>query len=207
MRMIAALLAASLLSAPFGGPLLLPSAAADEADDFFEVGLKYLRTGFYREARAAFSESLVRAPSEAVPTAFTALACAAEGRDSRSCAHLVRLAYRRLPAKRHFRIHLSRMLASEADRVRIERRFTKRLAESRGSNRIDNLTVLIFLQIHDGSPDTSSALETLKKERPHDEFLKSLKKSRAPPQISPKPQKPNNGKKKGKKPKEPTKGS
>lgn len=160
-------------------------AAADEADDYFEVGLRYLRTGFYRDARAAFSESLVRAPNEAVPTAFTALACAAEGRDSRSCAYLIRLAYRRLPSKQRFQIQLDRVLATAANRIRIEKRFAKRLAESRGAGRIDNLTVLAFLQTHDGSPETSTAWTALKKERPNDAFVKALQKARTP-----KPKKP-----------------
>jgi hypothetical protein len=180
MRVITALLAVSLtvsLLGPIGGA---GSAMADEADDFFEVGLRYLKTGFYPEARAAFSESLVRAPNEAVPTAFTALACAAEGRDSRSCALLVRLAYRRLPAHQKFQLRLDRILGNKSKLDRIEQRFAKRLAGARGAGRIDNLTVLAFLQMHDETPKTSAALKQLQKERPGDSFLKSVAKIHAP---------------------------
>ena len=149
---------------------------ADEADDYFEFGLGYLKTGFFSDARAAFAESLVRAPGEAVPTAFTALACAGEGRDSRSCAYLLRLAYRRLPEKQTLKIDLDRHLRSARDRERIEARFRARLKDAKGAQRIDNLTVLAFFEVHGSgsTPGKSKALAALLKARPDDVYAIAL---------------------------------
>jgi hypothetical protein len=160
--------------------LVATSAPADEADDFFEVGLAYLRTAFYRDARAAFAECLVRAPGEPVPTAFAAVACAGEGRDSRSCAQLFRLAYRRLPARTALTMDLGARLRSAEDRERIERRFRQRLASARGQSRLDQLTVLAFFEMHDGSPETSPALDALLEARPDDPYARALAKLRPP---------------------------
>ena len=169
-------------------------AAADEADEFFELGLSYLRTAFYADARAAFAESLVRAPGQAVPTAFAGIAVAAEGRDSRSSAYLLRLAYERMPARRDLRLDLRKVMRSERDLRLIEKRFTRRMNDkkgrgSRGRGLIDNLTVLAFLQVQDGSPATSPALDQLLKARPDDSFALALKKLRAPPPKKEKPKK------------------
>jgi len=167
--------------------LVAASAQADEADEFFELGLDYLRTAFYRDARAAFAECLVRAPGEAVPTAFTAVACAGEGRDSRSCALLFRLAYRRLPARTALAINLDVRLRSAGDRQRIERRFRKRLEGAKGQSRLDNLTVLAFFETHDGSPETSPAVDALLAARPDDPYALALAKLRP---AKPAPEKP-----------------
>ena len=171
---------------------LASSAAADEADDFFELGLSYLKTAFYSEARSAFAESLVRAPGQAIPTAFAAVASAAEGRDSRSCAYLLRLAQQRLPARRAMRIDLRKVFRSIEDLRRVEARFQQRYARKRGRTR-DNLTILAFLQAQDGSPETSPALDALMKKYPEDAFGLALKKLRPLP-------KPKKGDKKGKGP-------
>ena len=168
-------------------PWTAPPAAADEADDFFEVGLGYLKSGFYREARAAFAESLVRAPGEAVPTAFTALACAAEGRDTRSCAYLVRLAYKRLPAKRNFQVDWNKVLGGKSNRARIEKAFQVRLKDTKGSARIDTLVVLAFLQIHDGPKAKSPALAMLRKEKPDDALVVALTPPKAKKKKAPSP--------------------
>ncbi|MEM8884256.1 MAG: hypothetical protein AAGD14_09320 [Planctomycetota bacterium] len=154
--------------------LLAGPLAADEADEYFEIGLGYLKTGFYAEARAAFSESLVRAPGQAVPTAFAGIACAGEGRDSRTCAYLLRLAYQRLPAKRSLRLDLNKQLRSARDLERIAARFRQRLKDARGAARVDNLTVLAFLEVQDGTPGGSKALAELQKLRPNDAYAKAL---------------------------------
>lgn len=168
------------MRAPVVVLLLAAAAPAAEADEYFEAGLGYLKTAFYREARAAFAESLVRAPGQAVPTAFAAVACAGEGRDSASCAYLLRLAYRRLPEKTAFRIDLDQRLRSARDRLSIERRFEKRLKSAKGKDRIDNLLVLAFFQIHDGTPETSPALDALLKRKPDDAVARALAKLRKP---------------------------
>jgi len=172
--------------------MLLPAerAVGDESDDYFELGLSYLKTAFYADARAAFSESLVRAPGQAVPTAFAGIAVAAEGRDSRSCAYLLRLAYERLPARRNLRLDLRKLMRSDGDLRLVEQRFNRRLNDkkgrgSRGRGLIDNLTVLAFLQVQDGSPESSPALDRLLKERPDDSFALALKKLRPPPKKKP----------------------
>ena len=172
--------------------MLLPAerAVGDESDDYFELGLSYLKTAFYADARAAFSESLVRAPGQAVPTAFAGIAVAAEGRDSRSCAYLLRLAYERLPARRNLRLDLRKLMRSDGDLQLVEQRFQRRLNDkkgrgSRGRGRIDNLTVLAFLQVQDGSPESSPALDRLLKERPDDSFALALKKLRPAPKKKP----------------------
>jgi len=175
---------------------LAGSVAADEADDFFELGLRYLNTAFYREARSAFSESLVRAPGEAVPTTFAGIACAAEGRDSRSCAYLLRLGYQRLPARRTMRIDLNKVLRSAEDLRRLEARFQQRVERKRGRTR-DNLTVLAFLQAQDGSPASSPAVDALLKADPNDAFALALKKLRPKPKQAPPKEK---GKKGARKP-------
>jgi len=177
--------------------------AAAEADEFFELGLSYLRTAFYADARAAFAESLVRAPGQAVPTAFAGIAVAAEGRDSRSCAYLLRLAYERMPARRSLRLDLRKVMRSDRDLRLIEKRFTRRMNDkkgrgSRGRGLIDNLTVLAFLQVQDGSPETSPALDRLLKTRPADSFALALKKLRAPPPKKEKPKKEKDESKKAK---------
>ncbi|MHC4956551.1 MAG: hypothetical protein ACYTGZ_22150 [Planctomycetota bacterium] len=188
-------LAAPSHSAPQSPPQSPP--IGDEADEFFELGLGYLKTAFYPEARAAFSESLVRAPGQAVPTALSAVACTAEGRDSRSCAYLLRLAYQRLPARKTFRLDLRTVFRSAEDLRRVEARIAKRLTGTKrtggtgGSRRRDNLTILAFLQAQDGTPATSPALDLLLKERPGDTFALALKKLRAVKQEpKPKPKKP-----------------
>ena len=172
--------------------MLMPAerAGGDESDDYFELGLSYLKTAFYSDARAAFSESLVRAPGQAVPTAFAGIAVAAEGRDSRSCAYLLRLAYERLPARRNLRLDLRQLMRSDGDLRLVEQRFHRRMKDkqgrgSRGRGRIDNLTVLAFLQVQDGSPESSPALDRLLKERPDDSFALALKKLRPAPKKKP----------------------
>ena len=88
----------------------------------------------------------------------------------------LRLAFRRLPKKTGFRMDLNKRLRSARDRTRIESRFAQRLKGARGQNRIDNLTVLAFFQIQDGSPGSSTALVALLKARPDDPYALALKK-------------------------------
>ena len=88
------------------------AGAAPDADAYFDIGLQYLRKGFYRPARNAFAESLVRAPGQPVPLVFYAVAAAAEGHSARSCARLLRTAYDRLPAGKGLALDLRRRLPS-----------------------------------------------------------------------------------------------
>ena len=105
MRRLAAALALSLAAS---------GAEPDEAEAYFEAGLGYLKTAFYADARAAFAESLVRAPGQPVPIAFLGVACAGEKRAPATCARLLRLAYERLPAKRTLQVDLHEILLALA---------------------------------------------------------------------------------------------
>jgi hypothetical protein len=151
------------------------AGAAPDADGYFDLGLEYLRKGFYRPARSAFAESLVRAPGQPVPLVFYAVAAAAEGRPTRSCAVLLRTAYTRLPAGKGLVLDLRRRLPSPRALALLQADLRRRLARSTSeAQRIDALTVLAFLEVQDGTPATATALEALLKARPKDPFAKAL---------------------------------
>lgn len=149
--------------------------AAPDADGYFDLGLEYLRKGFNRAARAAFAESLARAPGQPVPLVFYAVAAAAEGRSTRSCAVLLRTAYGRLPAGKGLVLDLRRRLPSARALALLEGDFRRRRERSTtAAERIDTLAVLAFLQVQDGTPATAAALDDLLAARPKDAFAKAL---------------------------------
>jgi tetratricopeptide (TPR) repeat protein len=161
--------------------LLLLSAlpavgAAHDADGYFELGLAYLKTGFFGHARAAFAESLLLAPGEAVPTVFIGLAASAERRSTPDCAYLLRLGYRRLPKDRSLSLDLRELLPSARALALIHADYTHRLRGEKGFVRRDVLTVLAFLEVHDGAPEKAPALEALLKLAPKDAFALALAK-------------------------------
>ena len=146
-----------------------------DADDYFEVGVDYLRKGFYARARSAFAESLVRAPGQGVPLAFAAVASMAGGYSSMECALLVRRAYELLPRGKTLALDLRKLLRSARTLQLLERDFS-RLAAKRKDERPYALTVLAFLQVHDGDPVSSPAVDELLKLDPDDAFALALKK-------------------------------
>lgn len=155
--------------------------AAPDADEYFELGLEYLRKGFYRRARAAFSECLVQAPGEPVPMAFLAVASAAEGRPAGESATLLRWAYRRLPEKKGLRLDLREALPSPRALALLQEDYRRRLARAEGDLRRKVLTVLAFLEVQDGDPVTAPALDLLLKERPDDSYALALARLRPKP--------------------------
>jgi hypothetical protein len=160
--------------------LCVAAAAAAEADDWFELGLDYLRKGFYGRARAAFAESLAGAPGEPVPLAFLGVAAAAEGRAPKECAAVLRQAYRRLPAGKALRLDLRPLLPAPSGLAALERDYASRLARAAPGERRPVLDVLAFLQVHDGDPATAPALEILRREAKGDPYAAAL--FPAPPQ-------------------------
>lgn len=154
--------------------LCVTAIGAAPADGYFELGLDYLGKGFYGRARAAFAESLVRAPGQPVTLAFLGVACAAQGRDPRESAAILREAYRRMPAGKALRLDLRRLLPSAAALAAIERDHAARLGGSAGAGRRAVLSVLAFLQVHDGSPATAPALGLLRSDDPEDAFAAAL---------------------------------
>jgi len=166
---------------------LAPLAAADSADDYFEAGLRYLRRGFYAQARAAFAESLVRAPGQPVPLAFLGLASAAEGRAAPEGAQLLRWAYERLPKGKELRLDLRSILPSERALALLQAEYRRALERTpeQGTERLSRLTVLAFLEVHDGDPASAAALDLLLKEHPRDAYAKALEQVRHPPAKTP----------------------
>jgi hypothetical protein len=153
--------------------------SAAPADDYFELGLDYLRKGFYERARAAFAESLVRAPGEPVPLVFLGLAAAAEGRAPAVCARLLRQGYENLPEGKTIRLDLRRQLPSARALALLHRRLSRGLGAATGARRLHLLSVLAFLEVHDGSPRSAPALDELEKRAPKDPYVRALRPRRA----------------------------
>lgn len=152
--------------------------AAPDADGYFDLGLEYLRKGFYARARGAFSESLVRAPGQPVPMAFLALASAAEGRPAGEGATLLRWAYRRLPKRKGLRLDLRKILPSARALRLLQNDYRRRLARAKGDLRRQVLTVLAFLEVQDGDPVAAPALDLLLKQAPDDAYALALARLR-----------------------------
>jgi hypothetical protein len=158
--------------------------ATPDADEYFDLGLEYLRKGFYARARGAFAESLVRAPGQPVPMAFLALASAAEGRPAGECAVLLRWAYQRLPKKKGLRLDLRKVLPSSQALALLQKDYRRRLGRAEGERRRQVLTVLAFLEVQDGDPVAAAALDLLLKETPDDAYAQALARLR--PKRAPK---------------------
>jgi len=152
--------------------------ATPDADQYFDIGLEYLRKGFFRQARDAFAESLVRAPGEPVPMAFMAVASAAEGRPAGEGAILLRWAYQRLPKKKGLRLDLRKILPSPQALALLQKDYRRRLGRTRGEPRRKVLTVLAFLEVQDGDPVAAPALDLLLKEGPDDAYARALARLR-----------------------------
>ncbi len=146
-----------------------------DADDYFEVGVDYVRKGFYAHARSAFAESLVRAPGQAVPLAFAAVASMAGGYSSMECALLVRRAYELLPPGKTLALDLRTLLPSALTLQLLEQDFS-RVAAKRKDERPAALTVVAFLQVHNGEPGSAPAVDELLKLDADDAFALALKK-------------------------------
>lgn len=162
MRLRIALLLAAAAAAP--------SARAAPADDYFEIGVDYLSKGFFSAARAAFAESLVRAPRQPVPLALLGVASAAEGRPARETADLLRAAHRHLPEGRDFEFDLRELLPEPKTVRLVQGDWERRLKKAKGRPRRDCLAVLGFLQHHDGTPG-APAWNELRKAAPDDPIL------------------------------------
>lgn len=155
------------------------AGAAPDADGYFDLGLEYLRKGFYARARGAFCESLVRAPGQPVPMAFLAVASAAEGRSAGECAILLRWAYQRLPKKKGLRLDLRKILPSPEALALLQKDYRRRLRRAKeGERRRQVLTVLAFLEVQDGDPVEAAALDLLLKETPADAYGQALARLR-----------------------------
>jgi hypothetical protein len=163
------------------------AGAAPGADAYFDIGLDYLRKGFYGGARAAFCESLVRAPGQPVPMALLAVAAAAEGRSAGSCAALLRGAYARLPDSTGLRFDLRALLPSARAHELLERDYRRALARARKEERRSILTVLAFLEVQDGDPGSAPSLDRLLADRDGEPYAPALDRlpRRARPQPAP----------------------
>jgi hypothetical protein len=156
------------------------TAAAAPADDYFELGLDYLGKGFYERARAAFAECLVRTPGEPVPLVFLGVAAAAEGRTPSVCARLLRRGYENLPEGKSIRLDLREQLPSARALALLHARLSRELAAARGgAPRLHLLSVLAFLEVHDGSPRSAPALDELTKRAPDDAYARALRPRKA----------------------------
>lgn len=163
--------------------LALPATALD-ADEYFEVGVGYLRKGFYGPARRAFAESLARAPGQPVPLAFLGLAAAAEGRPASEAAHALREAYARLPEGKTLKLRLPDLLPSPKALRLLGDECARRVARARGGEeRRDALSVAAFVEVHGGGAGTP-ALDRLGAEFPGDAYASRLRAG-APPSSGP----------------------
>ena len=142
--------------------LLAVSVAAEKADDYFDVGIDYLRKGFFDRSRAAFTESLLLAPHEPVTLAFLGVALAAEGRPAREAALLLRVAFKNLGKHETLRLDLRRLLPSKRALDLLKKEYRDKLKRARDDRvRRDLLQVLAFLEVSDGSRKTAPAVRLL----------------------------------------------
>ena len=162
--------------------LVAAAAAAQDADEYFEIGVTYLRKGFFGPARRAFAESLVRAPGEPVTLAFLGLACAAEGRPPAEAARALRAAYENLPEQKTLRLDAEALLPSRWTLRLLLDEHARRLKRARGPERRDVLTVAAFLETLRGAATPS--LDLLELEIPGDAYASRL---RAGARSSPSP--------------------
>lgn len=150
------------------GLILLAATAlhAGEADRYFERGLDYLKRGHFPAARAAFAESLVRAPAQPVTTVLLAVAAASEGYKTADVDALLALSYRRLPADRAFGFDLAKLLPKRTPALWRRDLLRENTAAAR--------RVLAFLETHDADPLVSKELDRLEKEKPRHAWTRAL---------------------------------
>ena len=153
---------------------IVTAAAADEADEYFEVGLDYLRKGFFDRARLAFTESLVRAPKEPVTLVFLGVASAAEGRPASEAALFLRSGFALLRKGETLRLDLRRLLPSPRTPALLHKDAVRALQKARGKARLPLLQVMAFLEVMDGSPETAPSLDALLEAQPKGAFARSL---------------------------------
>jgi len=159
--------------------LLAATAVAEDADEYFEIGISYLRRGFFGPARRAFGESLLQAPMETVPLAFMGLAAAAEGRAPKEPSLLLRAAYRNLPEGKTLRLDLASLLPSRRALRLLEDQYRRRLKRASEDDVKDVLTVMAFLEVHDGG-DKTPALDRLEREFEGDAYARRLREGASP---------------------------
>lgn len=156
--------------------LLATAAAGEDADEYFEVGVVYLRQGFFGPARRAFGESLLQAPGQPVPLAFMGLAAAAEGRQPSEAARLLRHAYANLPDGKTLRLDLAEILPSRRALRLLQEEYGRRLERASEERAPDVLAVLAFLEVYGGVEELPS-LERLEREVPGDAYASRLRAS------------------------------
>jgi len=159
--------------------LLATAAFAEDADEYFEIGVSYLHRGFFGPARRAFGESLLQAPLEPVPLAFMGIASAAEGRDPREPSALLRAAYKNLPEGKTLRLDLAAVLPSRRALRILEDQYRRRLQRASETNLRDVLTVMAFLEVHGGADETP-ALDRLEREFEGDAYARCLREGASP---------------------------
>ncbi len=162
--------------------LLAASVGAEDADGYFEIGVTYLRQGFFGHARRAFGESLALAPGEPVTLAFLGLASAAEGRPPAEAAKALRAAYANVPEGKTLRLDLDALLPSRKALRLLLDEHARNLRRARGSARLTPLSVLAFLEAQGGGATPS--LDLLEREFPGDAYATRLRAG-APPGASP----------------------
>lgn len=158
--------------------LLAALAAAEDADQYFEVGVSYLRTGFFGAARRAFAESLVQAPGQPVTLAFLGLASAAEGRPPAEAARALRAAVENLPEGKALRLDLETLLPSRKALRLLLADYARRVARARPEDLRDLLTVAAFLEVHGGGGTAS--LDRLAREFEGDGYATRLREAACP---------------------------
>lgn len=158
--------------------LLAAIAAGEDADQYFEVGVSYVRKGFFGAARRAFGESLAQAPGQPVTLAFLALASAAEGRPPAEAARALRAAYENLPEGKALRLDLAALLPSRKALRLLLDDYARRAARARPEALRDILTVAAFLEVHGGSGTAS--LDRLEREFEGDGYATRLREAARP---------------------------
>lgn len=158
--------------------LLAAGVAAQDADEYFEIGVSYLRQGFFGPARRAFGESLARAPGQPVTLAFLGLACAAEGRPPAEAARALRAAYENLAEGKTLRLDLPSLLPSPRTLRLLLDECGRSLGRARGRERRDVLSLAAFLEVHGGG--MAPSLDLLEREFPADDYASRLRAGARP---------------------------
>ncbi len=158
--------------------LLVAVAAGEDADEYFEVGVSYLRNGFFGPARRAFGESLAQVRGQPVTLAFLGLACAAEGRPPFEAARALRAAYENLPEGKTLGLDLAALLPSRKALRLLLDDYARRAGRARAGDLRDVLAVAAFLEVH-GLGATPS-LDRLEHEFPEDGYATRLREAARP---------------------------